>query len=97
MDETAEDARQREAELLAQIGRSLFGQELTVRVQLSDVLAAAALEAWQRDDVGDTENESGAARTVRHQAGALALIGLAVEERGVPIEGERIEIELDAW
>jgi len=96
MDESDGSARQSEAELLAQIGRCLFGQDLRVRVQLPAALAMGALAAWQRDDTGGTEAESHAARAIRHQAGALALIGLAIEERG-HIEGDQVEVELDAW
>jgi hypothetical protein len=97
MDESADDVRQREAELLAQIGRSMFGQDLRITVELPAALAAAALAAWLRDDAGGTENESDAARTIRHEAGALALIGLAVEEHGAPADSDRVEVDLDAW
>jgi hypothetical protein len=96
MDESHGSARQGEAELLAQIGRCLFGQDLKVRVQLPAALARGALAAWERDDTGDTEAETPAALTIRHQAGALALIGLAVEQRG-HTEGDQVEVELDAW
>lgn len=60
-------------------------------------LASGASATWERDDVGDTEGESESARRIRHQTGSLALIGLAVDERGVPTDGDRIEVEIDAW
>lgn len=97
MDESDRTDRQDEADLLAQIGRNLFGQDLRIRVQLPAALAARALAAWKRDDTGDNETESQAARRIRHEAGALALIGLAVDERGVATECDQMAIELDAW
>lgn len=62
-------------------------------------LATGALAAWERDDTDDTETETATAteRTIRNQAGALALIGLAVDERGVPSGGDQVALELDAW
>ena len=56
-----------------------------------------ASAAWARDDLGDDEGERESARSARHQAGSLALIGLAVDERGVPTAGGQIEVEIDAW
>lgn len=97
MDEGDHSARQNEAEVLAQIGRCLFGQDLRVRVILPATLARDASAAWAREDVGDVEGESESARRMRHRAGSLALIGLAVDERGAPAEGDQIEVELDAW
>ncbi len=97
MDDDEQRARRNEAELLAQIGRSLFSQDLRVRVKLPADLARDASAAWAHDDFGDTEGESESARRIRHRAGSLALIGLAVDERGVPAEGDQIEVEIDAW
>ena len=97
VDESERDTREDEANLLAQIGRCLFEQDLRVTVHLPAALAAGARAAWDRDDSGDVENETPAERTSRHQAGALALIGLAVEERGTPKEGDEVEVVIDAW
>jgi hypothetical protein len=97
MDESDRTHQQVEANLLAQIGRHLFGQDLRVRVQLPAELATGALAAWKRGDASDTESETQAERTIRHRAGALALIGLAVDEHGVPAEGDQVMVELDAW
>ncbi len=89
--------RQDEADLLAQIGRHLFGQELRIRVELPTALATGAVAAWERIDSGDTNAETLAARTLRQEAGALALIGLAVDERGATGTVDQVEVELDAW
>jgi hypothetical protein len=97
VDESESDTQEREADVLAQIGRCLFEQDLTVTVRLPVALAAAAQAAWDRDDTGDFENETPTERTSRHQAGALALVGLAVEERGASKEGDEVEVALDAW
>lgn len=97
MDDSDRTDRQVEADLLAQVGQHLFGQDLRVRVQLPAALATRAVAAWKREDAGDTKTESQAERTIRHQAGALALIGLAVDERGLPAEGDHVAVELDAW
>lgn len=97
MDESERETQEGEADVLAQIGRCLFEQDLRVIVRLPVALAAAAQAAWDRDDAGDFENETPAERTSRHQAGALALVGLAVEERGATKEGDEMEVALDAW
>lgn len=63
-------------------------------------LARAAVEAWERDDEGELDPESPQQRVLRHRAGDLALIGLAVEERG-RTEGGEVVVDLDpgliAW
>ena len=87
-----------EAEALAEIGRCLFGQNLRIRVQLPAPLAARAVVAWERDDVGSlTPDETPEERSVRHQAGALALIGLAVGARGTSEPGHDVTVDIDAW
>jgi hypothetical protein len=97
VDETERDTRRDEADLLAQIGRCLFEQDLRITVRLPAALATGAQAAWDRDDAGDFENETPADRTNRHQAGALALIGLAVAQRGASKDGDEVEVALDAW
>lgn len=68
-----------------------------MKVRLPGKLADAALRAWHRTDEGDTSHdESPSERLVRHQAGALALIGLAIEERGQRLDGD-VVVTLDAW
>jgi hypothetical protein len=98
MDESQYSARREEADLLAEIGRYLFGQDLRVRVQLPAALAARAVAGWERDDTeAPTQDEAPAERTIRHEAGALALIGLAIEERSTTSGGDDVTVELDAW
>lgn len=95
------DAREtwaREAETLARIGAVLFSQPTTLTVRLPADLASAALAAWQRDHEDPTwdGDRDEVDRRTRHRAGALALIGLAVEQRGER-DGEDIVVEVDAW
>ncbi len=91
-------ARQREAELLAEIGRCLHPQNLRVRVRLPAALAAEAVAGWEREDVDEiVEDETVEQRLVRHQAGALALIGLGITERGIPDGHDAVIVDLDAW
>jgi len=83
-----------EARVLGEIGALLARTDLPrVTVRLPAVLARAAVAAWQRDDEGEPDPESYEQRVVRHRAGALALIGLAVEERG-RTEGDQVVVDL---
>jgi hypothetical protein len=88
-----------DAELLAEIGRSLFVQDLKVSVRLPASLAARALAAWERNDpmneISGDENPS--ERAIRRQAGSLALIGLAIGNRSETSDGDHVTVELDAW
>ena len=88
-----------DAELLAEIGRCLFVQDLRVSVRLPASLATRALAAWERDDPENEipEDENPSERTVRHQAGSLALIGLAIENRSGASDADHVTVELDAW
>jgi hypothetical protein len=68
---------------------------LTMRLPVR--LASQALAAWRRDDDGQpADPESAEQRILRYRAGALALIGLAVEQTG-RADGDEIICELDAW
>lgn len=85
--------------VLADIGAVLFDQETAVEVRLPRELADTAVEAWKRDDEDENlelSDESCEDYIVRHRAGALGLIGAAVEDRG-HAEGDDIVVELDAW
>jgi hypothetical protein len=83
-----------EARLLGQIGEALAKFDLPkVTVRLPSSLAQAAVAAWQRDDEGEPDPESYEQRVARHRAGALALIGLAVEEGG-RYEGDLVVVDL---
>lgn len=98
MDGSEESAQHGEAQLLAEIGRCLFGQNLRVTVRLPAPLAAGAVAGWERDDIDEVAgDESPAERSIRHQAGALALIGLSIKERGTSDSGDEVTVELDAW
>lgn len=93
-------ARWRQDEgVLADIGAVLFDQETAVEVRLPRALADAAVAAWQRDhddDHLDPGAESCEDRIVRHRAGALALIGAALEDRP-RADGDEVIVRLDAW
>jgi hypothetical protein len=83
-----------EARALGEIGALLARTDLpTIEVRIPLALARAAVAAWQRDDEGQPDPESYEQRVVRHRAGALGLIGLAVEERG-RTEGDEVIVEL---
>ena len=62
-------------------------------MRLPSALARAALAAWQRNDEGEPDPESFEQRVLRPRAGALAPIGLAVEERGYG-EGDDVVVDL---
>ncbi len=86
-----------EAAVLAQVGRVLFPQETRVQIRLPRELAEAARRAWRRESVvSDPGDETDQERSTRQRAGDLALIGLAIEERGRIEDGE-VVVDLDAW
>ena len=84
--------------VLAEIGVRLFSQPTRIRVRLPMELAARASAAWDRDDDDEAlpEEETHAQRLSRHRAGSLALIGLAVAERGME-DGDDVVVDLGAW
>ena len=88
----------RDESLLAGIGASLAKQPREIEVRIPRALADSAVAAWRRDDVGDVTGveESCEQRVVRHRAAALALIGLAIEERG-RVDDDHVVVKLDAW
>jgi hypothetical protein len=94
-----EELRERwraDALLLGEIGHQLEHVSLpTVMVRLPSALADGAAAAWDRDDDGPLGTEDAAARLQRLRAGTLALIGLAVRERGRR-EGDDVVVELGA-
>jgi len=65
-----------------------------VSFRLPQALADAAVRAWERDDLDDVP-ETPAQRLARHRAATLALIGVAIKERGVR-DGDEIVVPLDA-
>jgi hypothetical protein len=70
-----------DANVAAEIGRALAGQLPSTTVRIPVELADQAVRAWHRDDQ-ETAPETDEQRIMRGFAAALALIGLAVEERG---------------
>lgn len=73
-----------EARALGEIGAVFRDAGLpAVRVVVPAVLAERAVASWQRDDEGTApRTEDPTERLRRHRAGTLALIGLAITERG---------------
>ena len=84
MGETAhQQLYRKDAATLAEIGAVLARAELpTIEVRLPETLARAAVEAWEYDDEGPVGAETPEQRLQRSKAATLALIGLAVKERG---------------
>jgi hypothetical protein len=95
MDSGAHRVRDQEARGLGEIGRRLERLPLPdVEVRLPRVLAEAAARAWGREDLDDV-NETPEQRRARHRAGTLALIGLAIKERG-RWDGDEVVVPLNA-
>lgn len=86
-----------DAQVLTEIGRVLHDQALPmVAVRIPTELAQRAAAAWARDNQTDEVDENATERAYRRRAGALALIGLAIEERGVPaVDGVDVELSAD--
>jgi hypothetical protein len=96
--EDGQDRAQWEADavVLAQIGAQLFRERLSVEVEIPLDLATSATAAWERDDSDTVGTETRAQAVERHRAAALALIGLAISERGTATE-DAISVSLDPW
>ena len=78
-----------QAATLGEIGSVLARRALPeIEVRLPKDLARAAVQAWEWDDSGESEPETPDQEIERHRAGTLALIGLAVSERGRTDGGE---------
>ena len=98
MDESDDQKRYRkDAAVLGEIGAVISKATLpTIEVRLPSELARLAVEAWEWDEQGDEgilDRESYEQRTQRHRAGTLALIGLAVQERG-RADGDEVIVDL---
>ncbi|MET9292527.1 hypothetical protein [Streptomyces sp. NPDC003077] len=88
-------ARYREdAEVLAAIGVCVQAQVDRVTVRLPRAVAEAAVAAWERDESAEPGVESREQYVLRDRAAELALIGLAISERG-RWEGEEVVVSLD--
>jgi hypothetical protein len=86
----------RDTQILAEIGRCLTQAALPkIEVRLPGHLARQATAAWEREDSSTAEPpESEHQRSLRHHAGTLALIGLAITQHGRR-EGDQVVVELD--
>ncbi|MEU7904319.1 hypothetical protein [Actinoplanes sp. NPDC049118] len=79
---------------LAAIGARLESQVSRVSVRLPRSLAESAVAAWNREELGGIGEESREEYELRDDAAELALIGLAISERGV-WDGEEAVVDLD--
>ena len=84
-----------DAAVLSQIETVMVDQGGSRAVWLPIGLARAAEHAWLRDEAGPSDGELPEERELRDRAGALALIGLAVNDRG-EAQGEHILVSLTA-
>jgi hypothetical protein len=85
--------------VLAEIGNHLQFVNRDIEVHIPITLAKSAISAWNRNDTGGSEsidNETCKQRTIRHRAGSLALIGLALSLRGCN-RNAGTSILLDSW
>ena len=87
--------RELESATLSALGRVLRKAPLAEQdVRIPRSLADRAVAAWERDDVADRDpGETTEQRLHRHRAGTLALIGLAIYERGRE-DGEDVIVAL---
>jgi hypothetical protein len=96
-DEEQYDRYRDDARTLTAIGARLTSQLGRVTVRLPQELAEAAVAAWRRDEQagqGTGDPESPGRHALRDQAAELALIGLAISERGRR-EGTDVVVDLD--
>jgi|SRR4051812_40826091 hypothetical protein len=82
-----------DAAALFAVGRSLMSQVGRISVRIPIELANVAVAAWERDDEGEVGDETIEQYQIRDKAGWLALIGLAVSERGVT-QGDEVVVDL---
>ncbi|MFD0337223.1 hypothetical protein ACFVH0_00755 [Streptomyces sp. NPDC127117] len=94
VDEAAYVRYREDSKVLAAIGEHVDAQVGRVTVRLPRAVAEAAVDAWERDELGDLGEETHEQYALRDQAGDLALIGLVISERG-RWEGEEVVIDLD--
>lgn len=80
--------------VLAAIGACVARQTGRVTVRVPRELAEAAVAAWQRTEEGAPGPETPERYALRDGAAELALIGLAITERGRR-EGEVVAVDLD--
>lgn len=86
-----------DAGALHELAQQLLPQTPKVQVRLPRELADRAVSAWQRDeDPGNLPQETAEQRSIRDDAGTLALIGQSIEETGVE-DGDDVLFRLDVW
>ncbi|MDN0198725.1 hypothetical protein [Streptomyces sp. S.PNR 29] len=83
-----------DTDVLAAIGACVAAQTGRVTVRLPRTLAEAAVAAWNRDEHEAPGEETPTQYALRDGAAELALIGLAITERGRH-EGEEVAVDLD--
>lgn len=107
MSEDWHEIYRQEAGQLGEVGLALRGQDIPeVTVRLPMELAERAVASWTRDseEGGHEVSETPDERVTRHRAGTLALIGIAIQERGqadgqdvvVPLHPGMIGLAMDA-
>ncbi len=97
VDQEPYDRYREDSRALAAIGRFVDAQVGKVTVRLPRAVAQAAVDAWERDDsaeVDEVDEETPEQYVLRDHAAELALIGIAISERG-RWEGEELVIDLD--
>ncbi len=82
-----------DSKVLAAIGEWIAARVQPVSVRLPLELAEAAVAAWNRDETGEIGEETPDQYALRDRAAELALIGLAVTERGRR-DGEDVAVDL---
>ncbi|MFY1614950.1 hypothetical protein [Micromonospora sp. WMMD736] len=85
---------QQDRTVLAAIGARLDPEVSRLSVRLPRSLAESAVAAWNREELGGIGEESREEYELRDDAAELALIGLAIGERGVR-DGEDVVVDLD--
>ncbi|MGW3890691.1 hypothetical protein ACWD69_18540 [Micromonospora chokoriensis] len=80
--------------VLAAIGAALDGQVERITVRLPRSLAESACAAWDREELDHAGEESREEYELRDDAAELALIGLAISERGT-WDGDRVTVDLN--
>ncbi|MEV4518214.1 hypothetical protein AB0K00_55820 [Dactylosporangium sp. NPDC049525] len=85
---------QQDRTVLETIGACLDLQVSRISVRLPRSLAELAVAAWNRDELGGIGEERREEYELRDDAAELALIGLAVSERGVR-DGAEVVVDLD--
>ncbi|OKI93467.1 hypothetical protein [Kitasatospora sp. CB01950] len=83
-----------DSKVLAAIGEHVAAQVGRVTMRLPRAVAEAAVDAWERDELGGRVPESHEEYMLRDRAAELAFVGLAISERG-RWEGEEVVIDLD--